>query len=279
MARRKNRPEAVQEKTQLSTRLREVRTELFGERGGSEMARRLGIPVRTWYNYESGVTVPAEVLLRFLELSNVEPAWLLHGRGQKYRGWVSDESVSTDQVRTLLRTALDHLAARDTRDSGPATHPRSSGETDPSRSRNEPTDLSSEGVVLVRVDHDVANGQSRPTSGPSHVPARRELLGTTPESVRCLRVEGDAMAPVLADGAHVAYADSAEPLASLHGSLVVAWRDGRPIVRWLDLAGRYVVLRAENPAVPLITFSIDAEPRASEQASIRRVVWTSTPHP
>ena len=46
MARRKNLPELVRVKTVLSERLREIRTELYGERGGSEMARRLGLPLR-----------------------------------------------------------------------------------------------------------------------------------------------------------------------------------------------------------------------------------------
>ena len=45
------------------------------------MARRLGIPVRTWYNYEGGVTVPAEVILKIIELTSVEAGWLLHGEG------------------------------------------------------------------------------------------------------------------------------------------------------------------------------------------------------
>ena len=58
---------------------------MFGEHGGPEIARRLGIPGRTWYNYEMGVTVPAEVILRFIDLTSVEPTWLLYGRGENYR--------------------------------------------------------------------------------------------------------------------------------------------------------------------------------------------------
>src|SRR5919112_978542 len=81
MARRKNLPEAVQTKASLSERLRAIRAELFGERGGPELARRLGIPIRTWYNYEAGVTVPAEVMLRVIQLTSLEPTWLLSGKG------------------------------------------------------------------------------------------------------------------------------------------------------------------------------------------------------
>lgn len=43
------------------------------------MARRLGIPPRRWYNYEAGVTVPAEVVLGFIERTGANPYWLLTG--------------------------------------------------------------------------------------------------------------------------------------------------------------------------------------------------------
>ena len=81
MARRKTLPESVRAKQALAERLGTLRSELFGERGGPEMARRLGIPVRTWYNYEGGVTVPAEVILKIIELTSVDPHWLATGLG------------------------------------------------------------------------------------------------------------------------------------------------------------------------------------------------------
>src|SRR5215213_7817963 len=99
MARRKNLPEAVQTKASLAERLRAIRAELFGERGGPELARRLGIPVRTWYNYEAGVTVPAEVVLRIIELTSLEPSWLLNGKGPKFRQSASETAPSIHGVR------------------------------------------------------------------------------------------------------------------------------------------------------------------------------------
>ena len=85
MARRKTLPESVLAKYSLAERLGSLRAEMFGDRGGPELARQLGLPVRTWYNYESGVTVPAEVILKIIELTSVEPMWLLHGQGPKFR--------------------------------------------------------------------------------------------------------------------------------------------------------------------------------------------------
>jgi transcriptional regulator with XRE-family HTH domain len=73
-------------KRALAERLRQVRVEVYGEDGVHDLARRLGIPERTWSRYESGVTIRAEVVLQFLELTRVEPIWLLRGSGPRYRG-------------------------------------------------------------------------------------------------------------------------------------------------------------------------------------------------
>ena len=85
MARKKTPKIRVNVKASLSRRLREIRQEIFGDHGGPELARRLNLPARTWYNYEIGVTVPAEVILRFIDVTFVEPTWLLSGQGEKYR--------------------------------------------------------------------------------------------------------------------------------------------------------------------------------------------------
>jgi hypothetical protein len=69
----------------VAHRLALVRRELFGEHGIPELARRLNLPARTWINYECGVNVPGDVLLEFLELTSVEPAWLRRGTGPRYR--------------------------------------------------------------------------------------------------------------------------------------------------------------------------------------------------
>jgi DNA-binding transcriptional regulator YiaG len=85
MARKKNMSEKAHAKHALGERLKQFRAELFGERGGPELARLLGIPTQTWCNFEMGVTVPAQVILRFIEVTKVEPKWLLSGQGEQYR--------------------------------------------------------------------------------------------------------------------------------------------------------------------------------------------------
>jgi hypothetical protein len=65
----------------LVERLRLVRIEKYGLSGTAEIARELGIPEQTWCNYERGVTVPGELLLRFIVLTSVDPEWLADGVG------------------------------------------------------------------------------------------------------------------------------------------------------------------------------------------------------
>jgi hypothetical protein len=69
----------------LAGRLRAVRLELYGEHGGPLLAEALGLAARTWAHYESGITIPGWVLLRFIEVNGVETHWLLTGDGRKYR--------------------------------------------------------------------------------------------------------------------------------------------------------------------------------------------------
>jgi hypothetical protein len=72
-------------KLELAHRVRIVREELFGELGGPLLAQEVGVPFRTWMNYEDGCTIPAQAILRFMEVTNADPHWLLTGEGDKYR--------------------------------------------------------------------------------------------------------------------------------------------------------------------------------------------------
>jgi hypothetical protein len=246
MARRKNQPETIRTKCHLAERLREIRTELFGERGGSEMARRLGVPIRTWYNYESGVTVPAEVLLRFLELTSVEPLWLLHGRGHKFRTGAPSSGDPAMTVEALLRTALQHLERR-------------SGSADRAAAEHS----------LVRAST-ARQDAGRPVDA-------QEAWQDAERHGRCAQVEGDAMVPIVADGARVAFSNEDESPDELDGALVVAWVDGEPLVRWFRRSGSYGLLRAENPEFTPSLQLLDLN-GLPETRRVRRVLWISTPH-
>ena len=85
------------------------------------------------------------------------------------------------------------------------------------------------------------------------------------------------MAPILADGASVAYSPREEDVSQLHKKMVVVWLDGNPVVRWFEHCGRYALLKAENPSVVPSEILVDLEePR--DPLRFRRVLWINSPH-
>ena len=93
-------------KAAMGHRLSEVRQEKYGPIGAPLLAMTLGVPLRTWLNYEAGVTIPGEVLLRFVLTARVDAHWLLTGEGPKYRA--GNESVADRKsVRRIPSEILD----------------------------------------------------------------------------------------------------------------------------------------------------------------------------
>jgi len=70
--------------TEIAVRLREIRSDWYGEQGAQFFADGLGIPLRTWLNYESGIVVPGEIVLKIIDMTHVNPRWLLTGQGAKF---------------------------------------------------------------------------------------------------------------------------------------------------------------------------------------------------
>ncbi|AGA28114.1 hypothetical protein Sinac_3886 [Singulisphaera acidiphila DSM 18658] len=96
----------------LGARLRMVRIEIFGDDGSVALSDQLGVAPKTWQNYEEiGEAMPAQTLLHFIELTGVDPLWLMRGEGRKYRqGWRSREpganlSAVSQAVESSLRSA------------------------------------------------------------------------------------------------------------------------------------------------------------------------------
>lgn len=69
----------------LASRVREIRVEKFGENGIAILSQAMKIPARTWEHFENGVVIPAWTLLQFIEITGVEPRWLLTGKDERYR--------------------------------------------------------------------------------------------------------------------------------------------------------------------------------------------------
>lgn len=275
MARRKNAPDLVKVKCSVSERLREIRLERFGERGGPELARQLGLPVRTWYNYEAGVTVPAEVVLKLIELTSVEASWLLNGVEPKFRdGSTAGRAASPSgaaSVVSLLRSALQRLERGEIplREMAQSQRELSNHDIDQIGTGNDSN------LVLVHVE----NSDHEPLTldaGPRFIAARREWHAAESDH-RCLLVSDDAMAPLVSPGAYVAYSARDGSTEGLDGKLVVAWiSDEPPIVRWFQNAGRLALLRSENPQANPLNRLIEIDEPAAP-CRFRVVSWISTP--
>ncbi|HEX8201293.1 MAG TPA: S24 family peptidase [Isosphaeraceae bacterium] len=279
MARRKNLPEAVQTKASLSERLRGVRSELFGERGGPELARRLGIPIRTWYNYESGVTVPGEVILRFVELTGVDPIWLLHGEGPRFR--TSPPQVKAtgaeQSVEALLNRALQRLARRGPRDEPAEAPPPSPADDAPDDGEERPGAFPSGTGEVVLIGVEPAGPASEAEAAEPQSVAVPRAWVSDPAGCRCIRNLGAAMVPIIADGAFVLFSEARDDPEALIGAPVVAWVEGRALVRWFALSGPFALLRAENPAFEPNILPIDLK-HPPKGLKFHRVLGISTPH-
>ena len=73
-----------QKRVELALRLREIREDLYGEYGAQFLADALKVRVETWLNYESGVTMPAHVVLKLIDIARLSPHWLLTGQGDPH---------------------------------------------------------------------------------------------------------------------------------------------------------------------------------------------------
>src|SRR5262245_49920713 len=190
VARKKTPKARVNVNDSISRRLREIRQELFGEHGGPELARRLGLPARTWYNYETGVTVPAEVLLGFIEQTGVNPMWLLSGEGARYRHSHDDRLLSELTPIELIRRGLEKLE-------------RSSSEVVIVAPENLPGDATSEFVAISLYPiSEIASVVLDPARAEGHVLAYRHWLPKPSETIGT-RLIDDAMYPILPKGSIV----------------------------------------------------------------------------
>jgi SOS-response transcriptional repressor LexA len=259
VARKKTPKVRLSIKTALSRRLREIRQELFGDHGGPELARRLNLPARTWYNYETGVTVPAEVLLAFIELTGASPAFLTSGEGPRYAGRADELRPAELSPIELIRRGLEKLererSASEADDLVPTCRDSAEFQSVPVFPIDE--------LLKPRLDQSAAVGR---------VLAYRQWL-PNPAATVAARVQGDAMSPILPAGSVAAIDRTDVAPADLQGKIVAARKDGELLIRWLDLSGRHAILRPNNsgPFHPLVSVVLDEAP---DDFLVGRVVWS-----
>ena len=244
------------------------------------MARTLGILVRTWYNYESGVTVPAEIILQVVELTSVEPVWLLRGEGPKFRPTSpppgAGDGLQTSSVASLLRTALERLEQREKNGRDESDQAFTLASPIVARLEHWEPGQDASNLVFVGEGKAVSGRAITPQDGPRYLAARKEWLSARQE-LRHLRVGDESMAPIVAKGAHVTYAEAELASVALHDKLVVTWVDARPVVRWFQHCGRFALLRAENSAASPSSTLVELDGGDADQ-QFHRVEWICTPH-
>jgi hypothetical protein len=239
VARKKSPSVRVKVHTPLARRLREIREEIFGEHGGPELARRLGLPARSWYNYETGVTVPAEVLLGFIEQTGASPRFLSTGEGPRYLRSSAEQLIAELSPVELIRRGLERLE-RSAAD-GPL---------------GLPGDLSAD-YVAVRVYplERIGDGELDSSAGEGEILGLRHWIAN-PAQTFAVRVDDDAMHPILPAGSIVAIDRSLTDPIAVQGRIVAACPAGTPMIRWLEVSGRHIILRpnragGEHPIIPL----------------------------
>lgn len=259
MARKKTPALRVNKKTEIANRLREVRQELFGEHGGPELARRLGLPARTWYNYESGVTVPGEVLLAFIDQTGTNPIWLHTGTGPRYRRGVEDQVLADLTPEQLIRRGLEKLERE----------PQEVVLVAPENLSNQQNVSDFIAVDLVPLSSVIDKSATHPVQG--HVLAYRQWI-PHPRDTVAVRLEDEAMHPILPAGSVVAIDQASRGAESLNGRMVAAAPDGKPLIRWLEVTDRHLILRPNQPSrdYPMIPIELGE----SNNPIIGQVVWS-----
>ncbi len=265
MARKKTSQHRLKLKSALSHRLREIRQDVFGEHGGPELARRLNLPARTWYNYETGVTVPAEILLAFIDQTGSNPVWLLTGEGTKYRRHLEDKLLADLSAQDLIRRGLEKLESGD--------------QADPMVEMGQP--LAREFVAVRLIDlNSLGSEFERPTAStddsPDAVMIFRHWL-PNPGSTVAVKLEDDAMHPILPAGSIVAIDRSLRNPDHLEGRMVAVRLEDRVMIRWLEVSGRHLILKPNRNIPGVATLAL--EPRESEaeggsSAILGQVIWS-----
>ena len=260
MARRKTPKLQVDINASLSRRLREIRQELFGDHGGPELARRLNVPARTWYNYETGVTIPAEVLLTFIDQTEANPVFLLSGEGPKYRRRHSDLGIAEPSPIELIRRGLEKLEQE------PGEVMIVAPENLLGKFR---WDFAA--VALVPM-HELVREIIEPSQVEGYIMCHRQWL-SNPGATVGVRLTNDAMYPILPEGSIVAIDRSKRDIQLLQGRMVAACLEGLPMIRWLEISGRQLTLRPTHPSRehPPVLIKIDGH---TLDLIIGQVVWS-----
>jgi SOS-response transcriptional repressor LexA len=138
---------------------------------------------------------------------------------------------------------------------------------------NLPTNQASDFVAIGLYPlSEIATPVLDPGKVEGHVLAYRQWLPNPTETIGT-RLTDDAMYPILPVGSIVAVDRSNSDPQKLHGQIVAARPGGKPMIRWLDVSGRHIILRPNQNGKDFPLIPIEYDPRDSELI-IGQVVWS-----
>ena len=111
-----------------------------------------------------------------------------------------------------------------------------------------------------------------PGTAEGHVLAYRSWL-PNPSATIGVRLSDEAMHPILPAGSIVAVDRSVTDPRKLQGQIVAARPNGNPIIRWLEISGRHVILRPNQTGKEFPLIPIEFDPNDS-QLVVGQVVWS-----
>ncbi len=84
------------------------------------------------------------------------------------------------------------------------------------------------------------------------------------------------MHPILPNGSVAAVDRTLNDPERLQGRLVAACLDGEPMIRWLEISGRHLILRPNQPSrdFPIVPVEWDGDVRSRNSPILGQIVWS-----
>jgi hypothetical protein len=136
-----------------------------------------------------------------------------------------------------------------------------------------PGDLSSDYVAVSLYPLDrIGTAGLDPSDAEGHIMAYRPWVKNPAQTI-AVRIPDEAMHPILPAGSIVAIDLSMTDPGRLQGRIVAANPAGRPMIRWLEVSGRHLILRpnVQSRDFPLIPIDVD---QGGPSTIIGSVAWS-----
>jgi len=225
----------------VGQRLRAARAEL--ELTQADMARAVGVTQSSIAAYEADQRrPPLPVALALEHVFRLNHVWLLEGKGQRL--------VAARPARPAIVTSPRELRELERREG-----------TDRYHAVPYLRDAAAAGAGLIMDDQ---------VEGYCVIHQR---VAPHPETIRCVRIRGDSMAPTLTDGSIVAVDTTPVPLRNLEGRVVCSrTAEATVVIKRLRLRDHYVLLfsdSADQQTFPPLVVDL----RELEEPIIGQIIW------